>query len=193
VSGETRRRCRPRPAAQLLTRLRVPRSGDRRRTERSPRLLAAAVEEEPNDFREFLLPPAPSIPLEPPADEFERHCRRRWRGRGEVTPTSSSRVQVTACHRRHPDVRTRRTADSRQHLDVSKRGVAAGSVTKRPGRDVYRWRKRVGVLRSCAAVSIPSTVSHTAFADAHGERSPPTVGVLRSDSCAFPGADRQAR
>ena len=39
------------------------------------RLLAAAVEEEPDDFREFLLPPAPSIPLEPPADEFERQLQ----------------------------------------------------------------------------------------------------------------------
>ena len=39
------------------------------------RLLAAAVEEEPDDFREFLLPPAPSIPLEPPADEFERELQ----------------------------------------------------------------------------------------------------------------------
>jgi hypothetical protein len=35
------------------------------------RLLAAAVEDAPDDFKEFLLPPTPSVPLAPPADEFE--------------------------------------------------------------------------------------------------------------------------
>jgi len=62
---------RPAPAVETaqVTRLATAKNGT------IARLLAAAVEEETDDFREFLLPPAPSIPLEPPADEFERELQ----------------------------------------------------------------------------------------------------------------------
>jgi len=39
------------------------------KSERLARLLAAAVEETPDEFREFLLPPAPASPFAPAADE----------------------------------------------------------------------------------------------------------------------------
>ena len=41
------------------------------KSERLARLLAAAVEETPEDFREFLLPPAPASPFTPAADEAD--------------------------------------------------------------------------------------------------------------------------
>jgi hypothetical protein len=41
------------------------------KSERLARLLAAAVEETPEDFREFLLPPAPASPFAPVADESD--------------------------------------------------------------------------------------------------------------------------
>jgi len=48
------------------TRLATAKSG---KSERLARLLAAAVEETPDDFKEFLLPPAPASPFSPAADE----------------------------------------------------------------------------------------------------------------------------
>jgi hypothetical protein len=41
------------------------------KSERLARLLAAAVEETPDDFQEFLLPPAPKSPFAPPAEASE--------------------------------------------------------------------------------------------------------------------------
>lgn len=41
------------------------------KSERLARLLAAAVEETPEDFREFLLPPTPASPFTPSADESD--------------------------------------------------------------------------------------------------------------------------
>ena len=41
------------------------------KSERLARLLAAAVEETPEDFREFLLPPAPASPFAPTAEESD--------------------------------------------------------------------------------------------------------------------------
>jgi hypothetical protein len=52
------------PAARLAT----VKTG---KSERLARLLAAAVEETPDDFKEFLLPPAPASPFSPVADESD--------------------------------------------------------------------------------------------------------------------------
>ena len=41
------------------------------KSERLARLLAAAVEETPDDFKEFLLPPVPATPFAPMADESD--------------------------------------------------------------------------------------------------------------------------
>jgi hypothetical protein len=58
----------PAPAADTVqgSRLATVKNG---KSERLARLLAAAVEETPEDFREFLLPPAPAPPFVPAADE----------------------------------------------------------------------------------------------------------------------------
>jgi hypothetical protein len=62
----------PRPAPAAVadvgqgSRLATTKSG---KSERLARLLAAAVEETPDDFQEFLLPPAPAPSVVPPADE----------------------------------------------------------------------------------------------------------------------------
>lgn len=62
----------PRPAPAPLgdtspgSRLATTKSG---KSERLARLLAAAVEDTPDDFQEFLLPPAPTVPFVPAADE----------------------------------------------------------------------------------------------------------------------------
>jgi len=62
----------PRPAAPPVgdmnqgSRLATAKTG---KSERLARLLAAAVEETPDDFQEFLLPPAPTAPFVPPAEE----------------------------------------------------------------------------------------------------------------------------
>jgi hypothetical protein len=59
----------PAPAAGDIdqgSRLATTKSG---KSERLARLLAAAVEETPDDFQEFLLPPAPTSPFAPAADE----------------------------------------------------------------------------------------------------------------------------
>src|SRR5262245_8974892 len=61
----------PRPAPAPVddisqgSRLATTKSG---KSERLARLLAAAVEEPPDDFKEFLLPPAPTVPFVPPVD-----------------------------------------------------------------------------------------------------------------------------
>jgi hypothetical protein len=47
------------------------------KSERLARLLAAAVEETPDDFQEFLLPPAPATPFVPAADEPVSNLFRR--------------------------------------------------------------------------------------------------------------------
>ena len=58
----------PAPAADISqgSRLATTKSG---KSERLARLLAAAVEETPEDFQEFLLPPAPTSPFVPAADK----------------------------------------------------------------------------------------------------------------------------
>jgi len=58
----------PSPAAEISqgSRLATTKSG---KSERLARLLAAAVEEPPDDFQEFLLPPAPTTPFVAPADD----------------------------------------------------------------------------------------------------------------------------
>jgi hypothetical protein len=58
----------PAPAGDISqgSRLATTKSG---KSERLARLLAAAVEETPDDFKEFLLPPAPTVPFVPAADE----------------------------------------------------------------------------------------------------------------------------
>ena len=64
----------PRPAPVLAgdavqgSRLATVKNG---KSERLARLLAAAVEDTPEDFREFLLPPAPASPSAPAADESD--------------------------------------------------------------------------------------------------------------------------
>jgi hypothetical protein len=58
----------PAPAGDISqgSRLATTKSG---KSERLARLLAAAVEETPDDFKEFLLPSAPTVPFVPAADE----------------------------------------------------------------------------------------------------------------------------
>jgi len=76
----------PAPAGDMNqgSRLATTKSG---KSERLARLLAAAVEETPDDFQEFLLPPAPTVPFVPAADEpVSNLLRPEIPDAGEVAP-----------------------------------------------------------------------------------------------------------
>jgi hypothetical protein len=124
------------------------------------RLLAAAVEEEPNDFREFLLPPTPSIPLEPPADEFERQLQAAMAEvAGEVTPDikfsrSSDSVATGGIPTFEPDVLVTADNTSTSRNEAS----PLDSVTSAPVVTFTAGESESASFGRAPAVSIPSTV-----------------------------------
>jgi len=75
----------PAPAVDVTegSRLATVKSG---KSERLARLLAAAVEETPDDFKEFLLPPPPPAPFAPPADQSDSQFLADIAEAGSVAP-----------------------------------------------------------------------------------------------------------
>jgi hypothetical protein len=151
------------------------------------RLLAAAVEEEPDDFREFLLPPAPSIPLEPPADEFERQLQAAMAEvAGEVAPDikfsrANDSFTSDGIPTFEPDGLV--TADNTSSF----RTDALESVTSAPVVTFTAGQGESASFGRAPAVSIPSTVGTPGLRRrARRAQSGDGWGFFDPSQCAFP-------
>jgi hypothetical protein len=157
------------------------------KSERLARLLAAAVEETPDDFKEFLLPPTPPAPFAPPADESDSQFLADIAEAGSVAPDIKlSRSSSSFTSDDVPTYEFNTTADERRSL---RRDDVPAESTPNPILVPFTVRDDEATVAAVAPASKVSASIATPRTRRRADRAQPVQdewGFFDPSQCGFP-------